>query len=440
MDKLIKRAEEVYDEILEMRNPLVIHHYDCDGLTSGSIVIKNLRDKRINFQSMCVKKVDERLIKELKDKKYKNIIFVDLGASSAVVDELKENVIIIDHHQVVAKEHLQINPHLFGFNGGRELSASGTAYFVFKNMEDIALVGAVGDMQYPLTGLNRAILKEGEKKNIIKTTTDITLYGKSSRPLPYMLSYSDDPVIPMITGNEKEAINFLLDANIPLKKDGKWLTYYDLPKEMRQRLVGRLIEYLAMWGMDGSDIIGEVYTLPNWPKNTPYYIAQEFATVLNACGRNEKYDIGIRVCLRDEEAFPYAEKLLRIHKKNLREGVNYAKKNTIEFTNFYYLDGRGIIPDSIIGVVIGMLFSMKRKKPYLGIANYSEEEIKISTRALKIHNVNLGSILSKVCGEVGGIGGGHELAAGATIPKEKLNDFLLRFNDEISKTVRFVDE
>ena len=438
LEKMIEKGEEILNHILKMKNPLVVHHYDCDGITSGAIVMKGLEKNKIRFDSVCIRKVDSDFIKKIKDRN--EVIFVDLGASSAVVDDLKNDVVIIDHHQMVSKNHLQINPHMFGYDGGRELSASGAAYFVFREMEDIAIVGAVGDVQYPLVGPNRYILHNGEKKGILKTMTDITLYGKTSRPLPYMLSYSDSPFIPMLTGNEKEAINFLSDNGIPLKKGGKWLTYYDLTEEMRKKLIGALAEYLSMWSIDIQSFLGEVYLLPTWPKNTPYFVAQEFATVLNACGRNNKENVGLKVCFRDKNAFKSAEELLNIHKKNLREGIMYAKKNTIEFSNFYYLDGRGMIPDSIIGVVIGMLFSSKRKKPYLGIAEYSSDEIKVSTRALKEHNVNLGKILSNICKKIGGVGGGHELAAGATIPEDKLNEFLLLFNDEIVNTVKFIEQ
>ena len=48
----------------------------------------------------------------------------------------------------------QVNPHLFGIDGARDVSGSGVAYFAAKavnatNMDlaSIALVGALGDMQ-----------------------------------------------------------------------------------------------------------------------------------------------------------------------------------------------------------------------------------------------------------------------------------------------------
>ncbi|MCC7569865.1 DHH family phosphoesterase [Candidatus Micrarchaeota archaeon] len=427
-EKLIGRGSEILEEIKKMKNPLIVHHYDCDGISSGSIVVKGLMDNDINFTKKSLKNLDEENIKKLKN--YQNIIFVDLG-NTPYIDELKENIIIIDHHPLKTKTHLQINPLQFGFDGGMELSASGTAYFVFNHMEDIAIVGAVGDMQTPLTSLNRYILEKGIKKGVLKRENDILLYGKSSRSLPHMLSYSDDPFIPGISGNEEEAVRFLIDKNIPLKKGSRWNTYYDLGEKSKEVLRGSLIEYMSMWGVSKQTLFGEVYLLPKWPKKTPYYVAQEFATILNACGRNGKEDIGVDVCLKKSNAFKSAEELLLLHKKNLKEGLNYAKQNLVEFSNFYFLDGRNMISDTIIGVVIGMLFSMKRNKPYVGVSDYSESEFKISARAIEKNDVDLGGVISNIIKKIGGVGGGHKLAAGAVIQKDKLDDFLLLFNDEL---------
>jgi len=47
--------------------------------------------------------------------------------------------------------------------------------------------------------------------------------------------------------------------------------------------------------------------------------------------------------------------------------------------------------------------------------------------------IDLNSILREITLEFGGSGGGHPYAAGAMIPKGKIDNFILRLNDEISK-------
>jgi RecJ-like exonuclease len=78
-----------------------------------------------------------------------------------------------------------------------------------------------------------------------------------------------------------------------------------------------------------------------------------------------------------------------------------------------------------------MMFAMMNKKPHIGVSAFSKTELKISGRALEKHKVNLGDVMNKAAIGVGGAGGGHKLAAGATIPKEKLEEFLLFLNESI---------
>lgn len=61
-------------------------------------------------------------------------------------------------------------------------------------------------------------------------------------------------------------------------------------------------------------------------------------------------------------------------------------------------------------------------------------KIKLSARGTKKlveQGLNLGKILAESCAAVGGVGGGHNIAAGATIPNGKLEEFLLEFSKRL---------
>ena len=93
-----------------------------------------------------------------------------------------------------------------------------------------------------------------------------------------------------------------------------------------------------------------------------------------------------------------------------------------------------MIADSIIGVVAGMLHPGGRTKPVLALSLEESGSIKLSTRGtrkLVEQGLNLGKTLSEACAAVGGVGGGHNIAAGATIPADKLDDFLKEFAKRI---------
>ena len=375
-----------------------------------------------------MKKVDDKLIDELKDEK--EIIFVDLGGGTKRVNELKD-VVIIDHHQTEGVEKLQVNPLLYGIDGGRELSASGTAYSVFKEKVELAVVGAVGDMQYPLKGKNREIMLEGVEQGNIRIENDLMFYGRYSRSLIQFLEYSDDPYIPGISYREDRAVRLLTSLGIGLKEEEKDRRYASLSKEEKTKLISALADLLIERGRIKSvdDLIGESYVFPKNPMNESYE-ANEFSTLLNACGRHGKGDVAIGIALGKEEYFEEARSLLQLHRRMLKEGIEFASKNIQDLGKFFFLDGRGVIDESVIGIICGMRSQQLWKKPIMGIAAGGKGEVKVSTRGKK---VNLGLALKKATTPIGGVGGGHRMAAGASIPEDKLNEFLTVFGEEISK-------
>ena len=436
MDKtgFFKRCNEARERIESFRRPLIVNHYDADGLAAGAIVAKALEIRGMDYEMLTLRKLD---LKE-KMKNAEEIIFVDFGGVEESLGEaLKgKHVVIIDHHQGSEGKFLQANPHLFGFDGGSELSSSGTAYMVFRGEEliDLALVGAVGDMQFPLKSLNREILREGIGKGIVRCDIDLSIFGRVSRPLVWFLSYCTEPFLPGLTGNEKNCYRFLKEAGIELKQEGRWRRYFELELEERIKLVSALVAYLYSKGVgDASDeLVGEVYILAKQKEGSELSDAKEYSTLLNACGRHNKPEIGIKVCLGREGALDEARVLLNEHRRQLREGIEYAISNYEDLGRFYFLDGRGKIEDGVIGVIVGMLYggTLAGDKPIVGIAFDEEGKIKISTRATKelvARGVNLGEALGKACQGIG-VGGGHNIAAGATIEKDKLEEFLISFS------------
>ncbi len=427
----LERCAEVRRIALSFKDPLVVHHYDADGLSSGSIVISAFRAEGRAVRSECIKKLDDEAIERYV--REREIIFVDLGGGNKRVDELQDAV-IIDHHQTGGIGKPQANPLLHGLDGGTELSASGTAYCVFRVRPELAVVGAVGDMMSPLRGMNRWVLDEGVKSGEVVVEEDLKFYGRYCRPLVQFLAYSDDPYLPGITYREDKAAELLADLGIPLERGGgsggsAKRVYADLDDGEKKALVSALAKILISSGRleDGSAMIGESYVFPRRPRNEAYE-ANEFSTLLNACGRHSKPDIGVRVCLGDESAYAEARALLQLHRRMLREGISFASGRTQDMGPFYLVDGRGAIDEGIIGVVCGMAMQQRWTKPIIGLADGENSTIKVSgraPRALVAAGLNLGDLMKRAAAELGGVGGGHRIAAGASIPGGMVNEFLL---------------
>ena len=422
--EFLERCKEAQRVALSFKNPLIVFHYDADGITSGAITQEAFLAQNKKFRSFPAKKLDDLLIEEIQ--KEKEIIFVDLGGGNKRVNELTD-VVIIDHHQTEGIDKLQANPLLFGIDGGAELSASGAASLVFEHRFDLGVVGAVGDMMYPLVGMNRHVLEEGTKDKSLEVKNELRLYGRYSRPLIDFLAYSDEPFIPSLAYNPANCERFLLDLGIGPKESEKWKKYSELSFEEKKKLISALTKLLIDKNMQwaAAELVGETYLL-NQRKDQPgIYDSAEFSTVLNACGRHRNPDVGVALCLNQDGSYERALELLKKHKLAIRKGVTFAKTHINDFGPFFFIDARGIIEDSIIGIVCGMV-SGGKTKPILGAAT-SESGLKISSRGTKTlidKGLNLGALMTACTKEVGGVGGGHKIAAGANIPPNSLNQFL----------------
>ncbi|MGC8899574.1 MAG: DHH family phosphoesterase [Candidatus Micrarchaeia archaeon] len=430
--RMVEHAKEMQRIALSFKNPLIVSHYDSDGLAARAVVEHALRREWKKYRAVSIKKLDDQAVEKLR--REKEIIFVDLGSGNERVNELHD-VLIIDHHQPAKIDKPQINPWMFGMDGGSEVSSSGVASIVFECRRDLAVVGALGDMQYPFESANRYVVEEGKKSGEVKEEYDITLYGRHSRPLHAFLAYSDEPYIPTISYNEENATKLLSEIGVE-SKNGEWKTYADLEEKEKKKLISALADIMVEYDRDVSELVGNVYSLPNYDEKTIMHDAHEFSTMLNACGRHREPDVGVEAALGNKTVYKKAEELLRTHKSAIREGIIFARNNFVDAGPFYFIDGRRKIYEGIIGIVCGMVMRVSYGKPVIGISESEEGGIKVSSRGnrkMLERGLNLGSVMRNAAERVGGIGGGHHLAAGAEIPKEKINEFLREVGKVLGK-------
>jgi RecJ-like exonuclease len=451
-----KKAKEIAEELNKRNEWVLVHHIDADGMASAGIMIKALERKGKEVEVKAVKQLYSETIKEIKGLG-ENYLFLDFGSGqlSQLKKEFGEKFIVIDHHQPTTENHpLHFNPFHFKVNGGIEVSGSGLSYLVAKQLSkenkdlgDLAIVGAVGDMQDfngKLVGLNAEILKETQKNSLIEVKQDLRLYGRISRPITQFLLFASNPFLPGLTANKENCQEFLKKTGIPLKKENTWRSYSDLSEKEKKEFVSSLMVYLAKKGFEEKklkELIGEVYELVKEEKKSPLRDAKEFATLLNATGRHGMSEIGLSVCLGNRgEQYRKAMALLVEHRRQLKEGIEWVEREGIqERKGFYFFDSKANIKEEIIGIIAGMLYGsgmLEKEKPVIAFAEQNQEFLKVSARAtseLVKKGLNLGKILRKVCKELGGgsEGGGHAIAAGAKIPKEKQAEFLEKLDKGI---------
>jgi RecJ-like exonuclease len=474
MSQLLKKAKEIADVLKEQNKIQIVTHIDADGISAGSIAAQTLKRKGIDFDIRFLKKLDEMEINRLKNENHELVWFTDFG-SGALPMLTDLNCVICDHHVPSATEiskkdrmnilnwanvmeednTLQLNPHHFGLDGSFDISGAGTTYLVSKMMDKnnmdlsaIAVVGAVGDLQdskhLKLVGTNQEILKDAKKAKVISWKKDVRYFGRETRPVFKLLQYGNDPLLPNLTGKEDACIDFLLELGIPLKEEEKWRKWIDLSKVEKRLILSEIVKLLISKGF-GHEItkrlIGEVYILTKEEEGTELRDAKEFATLLNSCGRYDKAKIGYEVCLGDRlDALNRALVLLKGHRRTLVDMLHLIKEEGItEMEHIQFFNGHDKVPENITGTLAGMLLGGEEVRldlPMFGLAVTSEGDIKVSargTRTLITKGLDLSVVMKHSSEKVGGVGGGHNIAAGATIPKGREGEFLSLANKLIKK-------
>ncbi|VVB97235.1 DHHA1 domain protein [uncultured archaeon] len=454
---LQKKAQLCAEHVKKHAAALVVSHIDADGLTSAAIIGKALERAGVDYKTRFVKQLDSVTLKDIADRNPELVIFTDLGSGMLdAINSLKINAVISDHHQPQGNYEYHLNPHLFGINGATEISGSGITYFLARALGDngdlaaLAVVGAVGDLQHvkhgQLVGTNRSILEEGAKNNVLRYEKDLLLFGRQTRPVFKLLQYSSDPYLPGITGSEDASIEFL--KKIGIRQHGeKWRRWIDLETGEKQGIVSALMQHCLSSGLQASNVqrlVGEVYTLLCEREGMEVRDASEYSTLLNATARYDHADIGLAVCMGDRgKSYDDASRLLDEHRRNLVEGLNLIKeKGIIQMENIQYFDSGSKIKETIVGIVAGMSASFVNNKdlPIIAFAD-ADGGVKVSSRGnynLVRKGLNLGLAISEAAKEVGGTGGGHDIAAGAFIPRESKDEFLIMLDRKIGAQVRKV--
>lgn len=466
----LTKAEEVAKRIRSLIDGgskfLVLCHIDADGLSSGAIASAALLRENARFVTRAVREFEDAL-KYLVDLPASYIpVLVDMG--SGYLDELSKlssnrPIIILDHHEpmeTAPPNVIQLNPHLYGINGSEEVSGAGVVYLVTKALNEenillssVAVIGALGDLQdradgRTLHGFNERIVEDAVRAGLLRVDEDLLFYGRGSKPIHVAMASTMNPFIVGISGNEANAYSLLAEIGIRVREDDRWRLLSELSEEEKRQLYNGILKYLASLGLPPSmakDLVGKVYELTMEEPWTYLRDAREFASLLNACGKTGNEWLGISIAMGSRGALlEEAQRVLEDYRRRLAEAIEYAMRDESrqELKNLLVIDGGDVIDDRLISSVASMLSSMgiQCDRRILVALAHSEDSIKVSARAPKKlveMGVNLGRLLASVAQLVGGRGGGHDIAAGASIPKTRKALFILELDraveDELSR-------
>jgi RecJ-like exonuclease len=457
-----KQLGEATQLVQNAKSIQVITHLDADGLSAGGIISQTLERAGKDYEILAVPGIHEENAGNLPSADL--TIFSDLG--SGQMDLLhkhynNENVLILDHHKPFGQtwsKLTQINPHLVGKDGSREISGAGVAYHfaIAMSAENVdlsylAIVGAVGDIQNfwgKLEGMNAEILDDAIEAGVVSMEKDLLFFGRHTRPIFKTLQYFTDPYVPGVSNSEPGAIGLLDMLNIPFKENGVWRTPSDLNEDEKRALADELI-HRAMQDVPKEllsyipgIVIGEQYTLEKEKPKTEYRGAQEFSTCLNATGRNDRPEIGLEIAKGNKEK--YHADLMRIltkHRRNIAQSIGFAEEKGVTLgpkNHVQYFDAENEISPKIIGTITGMTLGSDGTDPYKPMVGMARTPFgtKVSARCsrlLVLSGIDLNTSMRAAATTVGGTGGGHMVACGANIPEGKEEKFIAEFEEELLK-------
>ena len=459
--ELQARADACAAQLCAADRVLLASHIDADGLTSAAVAATALERAGIPFEAVFEKQLDADSIAAIADRAYGTVLFTDFGSGQLDLIAEQERAgafvpVVADHHQPAdADTECHLNPLLEGIDGASELSGAGASYVLARalaarssaderldnrDLAGLAVVGAVGDMQASegeLRGANAAIVGEGVEAGVVEERKDLAVYGKQTRPLPKLLEYASDVRIPGITSDERGTVSFLDGLDVSCRTDGEWRRWVDLSEGEKRTLASALVRRAVSRGVPAFKIdrlVGTSYVLTEEPVGTELRDASEFSTLLNATARYERADVGLAVCLGDREgALERARELLANHRRNLSAGIEWVEEHGVtREDNLQWFDAGGEIRETIVGIIAGMAMGadgVSRDVPIVAFAEKDDEATKVSARGtgpLVGDGLDLSAAMGAAARAVGGDGGGHDVAAGATIPAGTEAEFLER--------------
>lgn len=428
--ELCKKASKIILSFPKTTRIRIISHYDADGITAASIISKALYREGYDFHASLMRNPFDKGLERVSKEDNDLIIFLDMGSGQIdTIEKMNCKCIIVDHHQYLKEKTseniFQINANLCNINGNYEASGSTLTLALAKALNSknkdlvgLALIGATGDKQYigGFRGYNKDIIDEALKEGLIQEKVEIKLYGEN---LYDALYYSIDPYFLGISGNKK-AISDLLD-NLGLNKDTK---FEDLNKEEIKKLQSHLMLILIKKELEKN--ILDTVIRPRYYSEFIGYEFERFADLIDSCGKGGNRGLGLAVAMGDkdklEEALRYEkeykqkilDELLRLEKEGFegKKAIRYFHSN-----------------DSSLGGVIGgiaMNFICDREKALLSLVK-SDDELHVSCRGTQYlvkKGLDLGSAMKKASIKLDGHGGGHAIAAGATIKSDQEKEFL----------------
>jgi len=407
----------------------IVSHYDTDGICAGTIMMKAM----ISAGRPC----SLRLLREFRIAEMERaleagmLVLLDMGTGQ--LRELEElegsRIIVLDHHQPPephdARDIAELNAHKLGFDGTYEACASTLSYvFTLKldenNARNIgdAIIGITGDRQHvpELSGLNRDIVMDGIERGFIQEKQgELSLH---EHEVGESLGKGTDPYFTNLSGREENVKGFMdrLGISPEQKMD-------ELDPERKKRLTEALLLRLLRRcnHVTVKELLCTKYFTDPYPVS-----AHSMCEYVNACGRTGNETLAVKMLLGNSDALGEAISIFENYRSEIQNALIYLEDMGIKRQGSiqYFINTNPAKSGTLAG--IGMQYIFDQSRPTLGMA-VKDGKFFISGRGttpLIEKGLDLATAFKISAEKLEGKGGGHPIAAGASIPADGKDEFL----------------
>ena len=433
----LKHALKVINSATYLR---VISHYDADGLAAASIMVGALVRSKKQFHLTISRSLDNEAIESLAKEGNAAIVFLDMGSGQIEgLEGLDAKIAALDHHKPIrkSKKVVQANPHFHGIDGMTESCASAISLLTAVlldpcnwDLSPIAIAGIIGDRQHMggMKGVNQQILDYAREKGFVEVQKSLNLKGAT---IADAIADSVDPYFVGLSGRKELVLAFLDSMKLnPEHPMGS------LDEVHRRKITSMLSLRLMGQGCRPEtveELVSEVYWIPSMSLT-----AADLADLLNACGRMDHEGLGVALCMGDREALERAGDLRRDYNRKIQDRLLALESEGVsKMEHIQYF----MAPDpSLAGAQCGlaMQYILDQSRPTLALSKV-KGSVKVSSRGTKYlvsKGLDLSAALKKAAEKLGGAGGGHAVAAGATIDDGKEKDFLKSVDEIVALQLR----
>ncbi len=408
----------------------VLCHYDPDGTTSAGILGRALLRRGKQFHATLSTVLDAALAARVKEEDVELVIVADMGSGQLdLIEGLGVPAIVLDHHRVLrdSEKVVHLNPLLWGGDGVKGACGATMSFLFSLALDDanwdlvgLALAGMIGDRQHAggLEGWNAGVVAEGVTRRLLRRERALLLRETG---LATAIAASHQPYFVGMSGRPEAATAFLQGLGLDPRKRPRELTVGEA-----KRLSSALAAHLVGQGAN-PEAVEMLVDDRFWVEGESLH-ADELTAYVNACCRLGEEALGLALCLGDKESFSAAEDLRTTFEAQLiasLQKIETGDVHAMKHVQFFYHDS-ATVAGSVAG--IAMPYFLDQARPVIGLAT-TDGQTKVSSRGTKYlvaKGLDLATAMHDAASSVGGVGGGHTVAAGATVPKGKEREFLGR--------------